>query len=489
MTENKSERTLLAILALESEGGVSPEKDVHAFAAGSLPTLDTRVEMYLRAMHNGDAGTQNYTGAHDRILAAMATDLENDASHSGKGRGAAFLDTVTGFFNRARKASPSAFRRTAAFRSGLSIQRTGVFAAMTGVLLICGWSGAWFYALHSLNTTIAGWRLWEGKSGRQYSCASEGAGGYPFRVEMMCAGPKAAIVTGDGTFIVQAKELQFVAGVVSPSVIVSRIKGPVSVDELDRPDAFMGSWSHAQATVYGPHPTPDGFSLELADLKLEHVSHGVTEPIVSVEHVAFLARLNSAANQEPAYDLTAEIAGGIIPSGPPIASRPFAARMKAVLRGAGDMTAKPLPARIREWQRNGGLVEMTSVEVNGSSASANAQGTIALSASGGIDGTLELSGEEYDRLFEAFTGNNPASGKSDQLAATKTDGSRQVATRSLRGGDVASEPLHARNPGIPTQSSPETKLPNKSRRLPAIRFVDGAAYFGSILLGRLPPFF
>jgi len=132
---------------------------------------------------------------------------------------------------------------------------------------------------------------------------------------------------------------------------------------------------------------------------------------------------------------------------------------------------------------------MTSVDVHGSSANANAQGTIALSASGGIDGTLELSGEEYDRLFEAFTGNNPASGKSDQLAATKTDGSRQVATRSLRGGDVASEPLHARNPGIPTQSSPETKLPNKSRRLPAIRFVDGAAYFGSILLGRLPPFF
>src|SRR6202011_4418719 len=112
MTENKSERTLLAILALESEGGVSPEKDVHAFAAGSLPTLDTRVEMYLRAMHNGDAGAQNYTDARERILTAMATDLANDASHSGKGWGAAFLDKVTGFFNRARKASHSAFRRT-----------------------------------------------------------------------------------------------------------------------------------------------------------------------------------------------------------------------------------------------------------------------------------------------------------------------------------------------------------------------------------------
>ncbi|MBA3727499.1 MAG: DUF2125 domain-containing protein, partial [Armatimonadetes bacterium] len=221
MTQNKSERTLLAIFALEPEDGRSPEKDVQAIAAGSLPALDTRVEMYLRAMYNGGAGAQNYTAARDRILTAMITALANDASHSGKGRGAAFIETATGFFNRARKASPSAFRRTAAVRSGLSIpglsiQRIGVFAAMTGALLICFWSGAWFYALHSFNTTIAGWRVWEGKSGRQYSCTSEGTGGYPFRVEMMCAGPKATIVTEGGKFIVQAKELQVVADVFNP---------------------------------------------------------------------------------------------------------------------------------------------------------------------------------------------------------------------------------------------------------------------------------
>ncbi len=489
MTENKSERTLLAILSLEPEDGVSSEMDVRAFAAGSLPTLNARVEMYLRAMHDGGAGAQNHTDARDRILAAMATDLENDAGRSGMGWGAAFLDKVTGFFNRARKASHPAFRRTAAVRPSRSLQRIGVFAAMTAALLICCWSGAWFYALYSLNTTIAGWRVWEGKSGRQHSCNSEGAGGYPFRVEMMCADPKATIVTEGSTFIVQAKELEFVADVFNPSVIVSRIKGPVSFAELDRPDAFLGSWSHAQATVYGPHPTPDGFSIELADLKLEHVSYGVAEPVVSAERVAFLARFNLTATQKPVYDLTTEIAGGIIPLGPPIASRPFAAKMKAVLRGVGDMTPKPLPARIREWQRNGGHVEMMIVDVRGSSANANAQGTIALSASGGIDGTLELSGEEHDRLFEAFTGKNPASATSDQLAATETEGSREVATRSLRAGEVASEPLHAGNPGIPTPSSPKTKLPNKSQRLPAIRFVDGAAYFGSILLGRLPPFF
>jgi hypothetical protein len=42
------------------------------------------------------------------------------------------------------------------------------------------------------------------------------------------AGPKAAVVTGDGTFIVQAKELQLVAGVFSPSVICSQTGSPLN---------------------------------------------------------------------------------------------------------------------------------------------------------------------------------------------------------------------------------------------------------------------
>jgi hypothetical protein len=33
--------------------------------------------------------------------------------------------------------------------------------------------------------------------------------------------------------------------------------------------------------------------------------------------------------------------------------------------GEGDMTPKPLPARIKDWQRNGSLVEMTSLEIRG----------------------------------------------------------------------------------------------------------------------------
>ncbi|MGH6836259.1 MAG: DUF2125 domain-containing protein [Methylocella sp.] len=83
------------------------------------------------------------------------------------------------------------------------------------------------------------------------------------------------------------------------------------------------------------------------------------------------------------------------------------------------------------------------------------QGTLALSEHGGLEGLLQLSGEYYDRLLEALTGKNP-----------------EFATRRLTEGGTKSQP-------------PQTER----RKLPALRFEDGAVYFGSTSLGRLPALF
>ena len=61
-------------------------------------------------------------------------------------------------------------------------------------------------------------------------------------------------------------------------------------------------------------------------------------------NVVFLARLNSTT-QKPAYDLTLKLRA--LFHRVRLSSRPFAARIKAVLHGAGDMTPT-LPARMRE---------------------------------------------------------------------------------------------------------------------------------------------
>jgi hypothetical protein len=237
-----------------------------------------------------------------------------------------------------------------------------------------------------------------------------------------------------------------------------------------------------------------GLAIALADFKLDRIADDGTEPLASAEDedVAFGARLYpiaTAATQKAAYVLTSDVNAGSLPSGPPIAARPFEARVKAVLHDVGDMTPKPLPARIRGWQRNGGLVEMTSLEFRGGSTDANAQGTIALSEHGGVDGLLELSGADYDSVFAALTGKNPTSTTVNSAMPEAADHTRQHATRRLPGSVIESGPPQNKNVGVPAPSSEKPAAPTNNRKLPALRFADGAAYFGSISLGRLPALF
>jgi hypothetical protein len=277
-----------------------------------------------------------------------------------------------------------------------------------------------------------------------------------------------------------------------PGEIVTKVEGPASFAQLGSPNRFAGTWSHAEATVIGPRPTPDGLSIDLADFRLDRLARDDFEPLARAQHVAFRAVLDpvaSAATKKPAYNLASDIVSASLPEVPPVASRPFEARLNGVLHGVGDSTPKPLPERIRGWQRNGGVVEMTSIEIRGRDVNANAQGTIALSQRGGLDGLLELSGERYDRLFEALTGQNPTIRGTNEPAASNADGRSQIAKRPSGERDGGSGSPSPENSADPTQSPPKANVLNKSRRLPALRFVDGAAYFGSVSLGRLPALF
>ena len=305
MTDDSSERALLAILALEPDENVPLGNEERALGNKPLPTLDARVEMFMRAMRDSESGAENPAEARELILTAMAKELANRSEQNSEHGTGALRPS-----NRDRRASRSGIRTSAFVWSHHALRRSSVFVASAAALLMVGWSGAWLFALHSLNTTLAEWREWEGKSGRKYSCASEGFGGSPLRVELLCGGVKAAIATENATFTAEAKEVRLAVDLFHPSVIVSKIEAPVSFAELGQPDSFTGRWSHAKATLTGPKPTPDGLSIELADFKLARVANDGTEPLMSAEHVAFRARLDpiaTEATKKAAYDLTSDI--------------------------------------------------------------------------------------------------------------------------------------------------------------------------------------
>src|SRR2546430_15278736 len=56
------------------------------------------------------------------------------------------------------------------------------------IALLGAWTGVWFYVAAQVKAEIAGWRERERHAGRAQDCASLSVRGYPFRMEVRCAG-------------------------------------------------------------------------------------------------------------------------------------------------------------------------------------------------------------------------------------------------------------------------------------------------------------
>src|SRR5262249_37361890 len=149
-----------------------------------------------------------------------------------------------------------------------------------------------FYALQSFNSTFSNWRVWEEQSGRQYACASESIGGFPFRVEMRCGGPQASLTTENGKFTAEAKALRIAVDLFHPNVIVSKLEGPITFAEAGKADGLFGQWRDAKVIITGPKPTPDGISIALADFKVDRVSGRNTVPLAAAAKIAFQSHLD-----------------------------------------------------------------------------------------------------------------------------------------------------------------------------------------------------
>src|SRR5258708_34506035 len=61
------------------------------------------------------------------------------------------------------------------------------------VVLAALWSGAWFTIAARVPDAIADWRAHEARAGRVFVCGSQTIGGFPFRIEVRCSEPSAAL--------------------------------------------------------------------------------------------------------------------------------------------------------------------------------------------------------------------------------------------------------------------------------------------------------
>jgi hypothetical protein len=164
----------------------------------------------------------------------------------------------------------------------------------------------------------------------------------------------------------------------------------------------------------------------------------------------------------------------------PLAAKPLDAEIATVLRGVDDITPKPWPVRLQEWQTRGGRLEIVNARVAQEGVIAVGAGTLALTARGGLDGHLQVTVAGIDKLLKMFDIDRIIS--EGQIGATLS-----ALDRIMPGlGGIARQNAA---PGLVAALGQRTELEGKPAVAFPVRFVDGTVFLGPFQVGVVPPLF
>jgi hypothetical protein len=350
------------------------------------------------------------------------------------------------------------------------------------VVLAVGWTGLWFYAAGRAENAIAGWRAREAKSGRTYECASESIGGYPFRIEVRCTKPRAEL-RGQGTqLVLSGSDLVVLAQIYQPTLLIAEFKGPMTIAEPGQLPAFVANWSLGQASVRGTPRAPQRGSLVFDTLKVQRAGSNAT--VFDAKRLELHGRMaGGSINDNPVIELGLRTTAATAPEVHPIAATPLDAEVVATVRGLADFAPKPWPVRFRELQARGGRIDVTNARVQQGEVIAVSAGSLGLTASGNLDGQLQMTAVGLEQVLkqldlEAIVSQGRVGSAIDKLDRL-LPGLGNIARKNAGPGILAG--LDAIGKRTTLEGKPAVSVP--------LRFVDGRVFLGPLPVGRTPPLF
>ena len=359
-------------------------------------------------------------------------------------------------------------------------RRWPIFLPVAGVVVLAGlWTGFWFFASARAETTLAGWREREAKSGRVYSCDKQSVGGFPFRIEVRCADP-AAELRGEPPVALKAKDLHAAVQVYDPNLVISEIQGPLTIGEPGKPPVYIANWKLGQSSVRGTPQAPERVSFVFEMPTVERVADGGNANVFSAERSEVHGRIAAGSvSDHPLIDIALLLQGASAQDLHPMARTPSDADIVAVLRGLKDFSPKPWPERFREIQAAGGQIEIVKARVQQEDIIAVGAGKLGISPNGGLDGRIQITVVNLDKVLKKLDIDKIMS--EGQIASTF--GALDKIMPGL--GNLARQNA----PSLVASLGQRTVLEGKSAVALPLRFVDGTVYLGPIQVGRTPPLF
>ena len=300
-------------------------------------------------------------------------------------------------------------------------------AAVAAVVLVCtGWSAVWLYARWTVEQNIAAWSDWEAQAGNTYSCSERSVSGYPFRVEVRCADPMATVLAGRSRLTIKAAELRAVGNLFQGGVVTAELTGPVAITGPGY--SVAGSWTRAETSIDGTASRVDQVAVVLEGFKLDRMTQGGSEMVVSGGRAALEIRFDRSPDSDHGdLDLALRFtqASGVIGRGP------VDGEVAAVLRGIGDAKPQPWSARLEAWESGDGKIVVKHARIQDHGDVAVAQGTIRLDGKGRVAGRLRVTATptNFERLAGSLLGEN---GRSKVRQAMLETGRPRVRGRSSK---------------------------------------------------------
>jgi hypothetical protein len=269
-------------------------------------------------------------------------------------------------------------------------------------------------------------------------------------------------------------------------VLSAEFAGPLTIAEPRQPPMVTANWQKARAQVHGLPSSLESFLLDFEQPAVDRPADGAN--MFKAGHVDLKGRLVSGTVQSnPVIELILKLAAASAPSWHQAAVAPVDADITATLQGLKDFAPKSLPQRLWELQTAGGRIEITKARVQQRDTIATATGSLGLSPSGRLNGTLELTVANLDQFLPTLGLDRMLSPEQASPKLNKTFSALDKLMPGL--GNVARQNAAPMiNAGVNLMGQPAELEGKRAVKLP-LRFDDGMAFLGPLKLGAVPPLY
>jgi hypothetical protein len=375
------------------------------------------------------------------------------------------------------------------------------------VIAAAAWSAFWFYAASQVDASADAWRAQEAKAGRVFDCARRSVAGFPFRLEVRCAGASVSLVSQTAAqaatqapITAKLGEILVVAQVYDPKLLIAEFTAPATISDRDQPPSMMVNWSKARSSVVGLPDVPQRASIVFDDPSIDRVNASVQTPLARAKHIELHGRLaDGSPSDHPVIETVLKIEGGSVQEVHPLLAAPFDADVRTTLSGLKDFSPKPWPQRFREIQAAGGHVEIVQSRIAQGDLIAVAAGSLGLSAQGRLDGELQMTVAGIEKVIpalgiEKMLDEGVPQATLDRVApGVKTQDVNSLfgaLDRAIPGlGKIVKQNANVGVAAGINSLGKEAVLEGKKARAFPLRFVDGTVYLGPLKVGQIPPLY